>query len=79
MISERGVGLQGFKVCGTPRCLCQDDIWCNGGCKQWYHDTCENIDKDVWNSKKRSGTVKTVKSNFVSLIFTDVVFHYSTH
>ena len=28
-------------------------IWCNGGCKQWYHDTCENIDKDVWNSRKR--------------------------
>ncbi len=26
-------------------------VWCNGGCKQWYHDTCEKIDN--LNSKKR--------------------------
>ncbi len=41
-------------------------VWCNGGCKQWYHDTCEQIDKEVLNSS----TVETVKSNiYTTLIY----------
>ncbi len=26
-------------------------VWCNGGCKQWYHDTSEQIDKEVQNKR----------------------------
>ncbi len=46
-------------------------VWCNGGCKQWYHDTCEQIDKEVLNSWY---TVETVKSNLHLPWFTALDF-----
>jgi len=28
-------------------------ILCSGKCKQWYHNSCEQIDGNIWNSRLR--------------------------
>ena len=52
----RPVKIETFDVhchCRMPENPKDRMILCNGSCKQWYHDTCEHIEENIWNSRLR--------------------------
>ena len=52
----RPVKVETFDIhchCRMPEKKQDRMILCNGHCKQWYHDTCERIEANIWNSRLR--------------------------
>ena len=50
------VKLESFDIhchCRMPENPRDRMILCNGSCKQWYHDTCEHVEDNIWNSRLR--------------------------
>jgi len=53
---SRPVKLETFDIhchCRMPDNQKERMILCSGTCKQWYHDTCERIDENIWKSRRQ--------------------------
>ena len=39
--------------CRMPETKADRMILCNGTCQHWYHESCEIVQADIWNSRRR--------------------------